>query len=141
MKRRELVTAVARQRQQTDILKLLTRINSVQADGVLLNSIDYKKDKPITIVGDAPGNDQLYKFQKALSELQGVSNVVQQSAAEDARTKKLKFTIKFDYKSMGRAEPKQDAKSQPQSQPQPQPQSQSQSQSQSQPAPEGKEKQ
>ncbi len=114
-KRRQLVTEVARQRQQTDVLKLFTRVNSVDAAGVLLNSIEYKRDKPVKIVGETPQADQLYKFQEELIKVQGVSNVTIQSAPEDARTKKLRFTMTFDYKSTGRNEPVQQTKPQPQS--------------------------
>jgi len=112
-KRRQLVTEVARQRQQTDVLKLLTRVNSVEAAGVLLNSIEYKRDKPVKIIGEAPGTDLLYKFQEALIKVQGVSSVTIQSAPQDAKTKKLRFTMTFDYKSAGRAEPLQQKKPEP----------------------------
>ncbi len=65
----------------------------------MLDSFDFKKGRPVTISGQAPGTDQLYKFQAALLSKKGITRVIIQNTSPDAKGKKLKFTITFHYKS------------------------------------------
>jgi hypothetical protein len=53
----------------------------------------------VTIRGQAPGNDQLYKFQENLLTKKGVKEVKILSANPDSKTKKIKFTMTFHYKT------------------------------------------
>ncbi len=64
-----------------------------------MDSFDFKKGRPVTISGQAPGTDQLYKFQAALLSKKGITRVIIQNTSPDAKGKKLKFTITFHYKS------------------------------------------
>ncbi len=95
--RQMLIKTVARQR--PDLLELLSEINSGDNKGILLDSLHFKKGRPVTIRGQAPGNDQLYKFEENLLTKKGVKDVKTLSAAPDSKTKKIKFTMTFHYKT------------------------------------------
>jgi hypothetical protein len=97
MQRQSLIKAVARQR--PDLLELLSEINSGENKGMLLDNLHFKKGQPVTIRGQAPGNDQLYEFEENLLTKKGVKNVKRLSAALDSKTKKIKFSMTFDYKT------------------------------------------
>lgn len=100
MQRQKLIKTVARER--PDLLQLLNEINTQDSGGIMLDSFDFKKGRPVTISGQAPGTDQLYKFQAALLDKKGITRVVIQNTAKDSKTKKLKFTMTFHYKSFTR---------------------------------------
>jgi len=68
----------------------------------LFDSVDFKKGRPVTISCQAPGTDQLYKFQATLLNKKGITNVIIQNTSKDAKSKKLKFTMAFHYKSFTR---------------------------------------
>ncbi|MHC4605199.1 MAG: PilN domain-containing protein [Planctomycetota bacterium] len=97
MQRQKLIKTVARER--PDLLQLLNEINTLDSGGIMLDSFDFKKARPVTISGQAPGTDQLYKFQAALLSKNGITKVIIQNTSTDAKSKKLKFTITFHYKS------------------------------------------
>ena len=97
MQRQKLIKTVARER--PDLLQLLNEINTQDSGGIMLDSFDFKKGRPVTISGQAPGTDQLYKFQAALLSKKGITRVIIQNTSPDAKGKKLKFTIIFHYKS------------------------------------------
>jgi len=104
VRRQGLIKTVARQRQKTDLLELLNRINSVEGNGIMLDSLEFKQGKPVTVSGQAPGAEQLYKFQESLLSKKGIRNVRIQSAPQDTKSKKLRFTMSFDYKSSPKGE-------------------------------------
>ena len=97
MQRQKLIKTVARER--PDLLQLLNEINTQDSGGIMLDSFDFKKGRPVTISGQAPGTDQLYKFQATLLSKKGITRVIIQDTAKDAKGGKLKFTIIFHYKS------------------------------------------
>jgi hypothetical protein len=97
MQRQKLIKTIARER--PDLLQLLNEINTQDSRGIMLDSFDFKKGRPVTISGQAPGTDQLYKFQAALLSKKGITRVIIQNTSPDAKGKKLKFTITFHYKS------------------------------------------
>jgi len=106
VQRQKLIKAVARERQKADVLGLLNKMNLAESDGIMLDSLDFKKGKSVTITGQAPGAEKLYKFQESLLTRKGIRNVKIQSAPEDKKSKKLRFTVKFDYKSSPKGEAK-----------------------------------
>ena len=93
-----------------DILELLSVLNSNDSSGgggrgrggmggaVVLDSFDFKKGQPVKITGTVQTAEQLYQFQETLAAKKDFKNVKIQSAPQDARTQRLKFTITFDYK-------------------------------------------
>ena len=95
IQRQKLIKAVAQQR--PDILQLLNQINTGADKGILLDSFTFKKGRPVTINGQAPSTEQLYKFQDNLRSRKGVKEVKIQSSSQDSKTKKFKFTITFHY--------------------------------------------
>jgi len=97
MLRQKLIKTVARER--PDLLQLLNEINTLDSGGIMLDSFDFKKGRPVTISGQAPGTDQLYKFQAALMSKKGITRVIIQNTAKDAKGERLKFTITFHYMS------------------------------------------
>ncbi len=95
IQRQKLIKTVAQQR--PDILQLLNQINADADKGILLDSFTFKKGRPVTINGQAPSTEQLYKFQDNLRSRKGIKEVKIQSSSQDSKTKKLKFTITFHY--------------------------------------------
>jgi hypothetical protein len=93
----KLLKTVARHR--PDILQLLTDLGAGETDGIILDSMNFKKGQPVTITGQADNEEKMWKFQDGLRNQKGVSDVDNPSASPDKKTKKLKFTITFQYKS------------------------------------------
>ena len=81
-----------------DVLELLSVLNSVNVNGVVVDGFDFKKGQAVKITGTVSGADQLYQFQERLSEKKDIKDVKIQSAPEEEKTKRLKFTITFAYK-------------------------------------------
>jgi hypothetical protein len=96
MQRQKLIKSVAQQR--PDLLELLGQINASGENGIKLESFHFKKGQPVTITGEASGNEQLYKFEKNLQDRKNI-NSVKMNPSRDAKTKKIKFTITFHYKN------------------------------------------
>lgn len=92
-----LLKTVARER--PDLLQLLSEINSGESRGITLDSIYFKKGQPVTISGQVQDNDQLYNFQKSLLAKNGITDVNIQNTSRDSKTKQLKFTMTFHYKT------------------------------------------
>jgi Tfp pilus assembly protein PilN len=98
VERQALIENVARQR--PDLLQLLNDISSGENNrGIQLDSFYFRKAQPITISGDVQNNDQLYDFQKYLLSKKGITDVNIQNTSRDSRTKRLRFTITFHYKT------------------------------------------
>ena len=96
MQRQKLIKSVAQQR--PDLLELLGQINASGERGIKLESFHFKKGQPVTITGEAPGNEQLYKFEKNLQDRKNISSV-KMNPSRDAKTKQIKFTITFHYRN------------------------------------------
>ncbi|MCH7556468.1 MAG: PilN domain-containing protein [Planctomycetes bacterium] len=99
MQRQKLIKTVAQQR--PDLLNLLGQVNASGERGIKLESFHFKKGQPVTITGHASSNDQLYKFEKSLEDRSSIKNV-KRTSSPDAKTKKVKFSITFHYKSFTR---------------------------------------
>jgi len=97
VRRQKLIKQVASQR--FDITELLTVVNAEFSEELLLDSIEFRKGRAITITGRAKDAEQMYKFQQGLLNQKLVSNVRIQNASDDKKTKKVKFTIVFNYGS------------------------------------------
>jgi len=113
MERQKLIKTVARGR--PDLLQLLNEVNTKDSGGIMLDSFHFKKGRLVTISGQAPGNDQLYKFQAALMSKKGITEVEIQNATlmkegggsspqrqGGARGGRLKFNMTFHYKGFTR---------------------------------------
>ena len=100
IQRQKLIKTVAQQR--PDILQLLRRISADADKGILLDSFTFREGQTVTINGQAPGTEQLYKFQDSLRSKKGIKEVKIQSSSEDSKTKKFKFTITFHYGNLTR---------------------------------------
>lgn len=91
-----LIKTVARHR--PDVLQLLTDINAGQNDGIVLDSLHFKKGQAVSITGRAGNADQMYKFQTGLLGQKGVTDVEISNSAVETKSKKIKFTITFHYR-------------------------------------------
>ena len=98
IQRQKLIKTVAQQR--PDILQLWNRINADTDKGILLDSFDFQKGRPVTIKGQVKSTEQLYKFQENLLSKKGIKEVKIQNASKDAKTGKFKFTITFHYRNL-----------------------------------------
>jgi len=91
MQRRKLIKTIALQR--PDMLGLLKDINSTEHNGIVLSSVHFKKGQPVTIKGQAKGDEQLFKFQKSLESMKGIKRVLIEN--QTTKDKKREFTITF----------------------------------------------
>jgi hypothetical protein len=96
LEKQKLIKAAAKER--PDLLNLMGKISTGEAKDVTLDSIDFKKGRPVTIKGKVCNSEQLYKYQKVLLNEPGISNVKIQSTSKAKKGGKLDFTIIFDYK-------------------------------------------
>ncbi len=96
IQRQKLIKTVAQQR--PDLLNLLGQVNASGERGIKLESFHFKKGQPVTITGQADGNEQLYKFEKSLQDRKNIKSV-KTNPSRDAKSKKIKFTITFHYKN------------------------------------------
>jgi len=97
VQRQTLLKTVAQQR--PDLLQLLSDVSSGESRGITLDSFYFKKGQPVSISGQAQENDQLYDFQKSLLSKKGITDVNIQNTSRDSKTKRLKFTVTFHYKT------------------------------------------
>jgi len=98
MAKHNLMEIVAAQR--PDVLELLSQLSSVEANGIMLSDIDFKMGQAVKIKGTAGNAEQLYKFQENLLADENFKEVGIQSPREDEKTKKLNFTIIFNFKNL-----------------------------------------
>jgi len=92
-----LLKTVARHR--ADLLQLLTDMNAGESNGIVLDSFRFKKGQPVTISGQAGNEEQMWKFQAGLRGQKNIEDVEISTAVPDKKTKKIKFTMSFQYKS------------------------------------------
>jgi len=95
-----LLKTVARHR--PDMLELLTTINAGKNDGIVLDSLHFKKGQAVTIAGQAGNTEQMWAFEKNLRAQKDLANVAIVNPTQDSKTKKIKFTITFSYKGFSR---------------------------------------
>ena len=95
--RQRLIKTVAQQR--PDLLDLLSEINVADGKEMMLDSLHFKKGQPVRITGQANSAEDLYKFEKSLQDKKAIEDVKIQSAPEDSKSKKLKFSITFHYRN------------------------------------------
>ena len=92
-----LLKTVARHR--PDILQLLADLNAEDSSGVVLDTFRFKKGQPVTLMGQADNEEQMWKFQEHLRDRKGIDEVDIPTAAPDSKTKKIRFTMSFHYKN------------------------------------------
>jgi len=85
--------------QRPDVLELLSRLSSVEANGIMLSDIDFKIGQAVKVKGTAGNAEQLYTFQENLLADESFQDVKIQSPQQDEKSKKLSFTITFNYKN------------------------------------------
>jgi len=94
--RQSLLKTIAQNR--PDLLQLLADINAGQNSGVVLDSLHFKKGQAVTVTGQADNEEQLWGFQKNLGDRKGIEDVTPSSVSQDSKTKKIRFTLTFQYK-------------------------------------------
>lgn len=85
-------------RHRPDMLELLTDINHGENNGVVLDSLHFKKGQKVTLMGQADNEERLWAFQENLRGRKGLAEVEISTVVPDKKTKKIKFTIDFHYK-------------------------------------------
>ncbi len=95
-----LLKTVARYR--PDMLELLATISAGTSDGIVLDTLHFKKGQTVTIAGQAANTEQMWAYEKSLREQKDLTNVTILNPAQDSKTKKIKFTITFGYKSFSK---------------------------------------
>lgn len=102
LQQQTLVKTVARHR--PDILELLTLISAGQNEGVVLDTLHFKKGQAVSVTGQADNMEQMWKFQANLRERKEIKSADIMNATPDAKTNKTKFTITFQYKELTKKE-------------------------------------
>ncbi len=95
VERQNLIKAAARQR--PDFLKLLKQLIDCKENDVILDSLHYKKGKPVSINGQARSAEQIYKFQEELQKQKDIHEVKLQNTSPGGLDDRLKFTMFFHY--------------------------------------------
>jgi hypothetical protein len=95
-----LLKTVARHR--PDMLDLLACVNAGKNDGIVLDSLHFKKGQTVTLVGTAGNTEQMWAFEKNLRAQKDLTNVTNVNPTQDSKTKKVKFTITFSYKTFSK---------------------------------------
>jgi hypothetical protein len=95
-----LLKTVARYR--PDMLELLAILNTGKNEGIVLDSLHFKKGQPVTIAGQAGTTQQVWAFEESLRAQKDVTNVTILNPTPDSKTKKVKFTITFNYKGFSK---------------------------------------
>jgi hypothetical protein len=95
-----LLTTVARHR--PDVLQLFLDVNAGQNDGVVLDSIHFKKGQVVTISGQVDKEEQMWKYEENLRQQKGIAGVLFTSTPADPKTHKIKFTVTFQYRNFSK---------------------------------------
>jgi hypothetical protein len=95
-----LLKTVARYR--PDMLELLATISAGKNDGIVLDTLHFKKGQTVTITGQAGNTEQMWAYEKSLREQKDLTNVAIMNPTQDSKTKRIKFTITFGYKSFSK---------------------------------------
>jgi hypothetical protein len=99
VKRQQLIKTVARER--PDLLDLLKVVNESGQRGIKLTSFSFKKGQPVSISGEVSSNDQLSRYEKNLQNTKGIEKV-NYTANMNAKSRKITFTMTFDYKNFSK---------------------------------------
>lgn len=99
VKRQQLIKAVALER--PDLLELLKVVNESGERGIKLTSLNFKKGQPVSVSGEVSSNDQLSRYEKKLQNTKGIDKV-NYTANTNTKSKKITFTITFQYKNFGK---------------------------------------
>ena len=97
IQRQRLIKSIASQR--PNVLELINQINEGDNKGIMLDKLDFKKGRLVSMKGQTKDAEQMYKFQKSLLGKKGITDVNIQSATPNSKTKKVEFTITFHYKN------------------------------------------
>jgi len=100
--RQTLIKTVARHR--PDLLGLLTDINAGENNGIVLDTLHFKKGQMVTLIGRADKMEQMWQFQENLLGHKSIKGVNITQNTKDAKTKKIKFTMVFHYKNFTKKE-------------------------------------
>ena len=95
LKQQQFRESIARAR--PDMKDLWEKIQ-VSQEGVLLDSFEFEKGKPIKITAKGGKYDSVYKFQKTLESQNGISDVKLMEPRYNEKEKKTYFTMTFKYK-------------------------------------------
>jgi hypothetical protein len=99
VKRHQLIRTVARER--PDLLELFKIVNESGDRGIKLTGLNFKKGQPVSVSGEVSSNDQLSGFEKKLQNTRGIEKV-NYTANTNTKTKKITFTMTFEYKTFGK---------------------------------------
>jgi hypothetical protein len=67
--------------------------------GIKLEEVNFKKGSLASVSGEAPGEDQVHKFEKDLNASDYISSaLILPNLKQDEKTKKYSFTIEFKYR-------------------------------------------
>ncbi|MCF7975965.1 MAG: hypothetical protein K9N55_19265 [Phycisphaerae bacterium] len=86
-------------RQRANMLELINVVASKEHKGIVLDTFVYKRGQPLKIAGRADKSEPWYDYDKAMTNLKGVSQAKRDNPVPDEKTKKVKFGMSFHYKT------------------------------------------
>lgn len=88
---------------RADMLDLYSLINQARPKGMMLDSIDFKKGRPVKISGVAKSREEMFKFQESLGDQKGLGGVrIESSSTVDEKKKNIKFSMTCNYRKFSR---------------------------------------
>jgi hypothetical protein len=95
IEQRKLKELVARQR--PDVVNLLTMISDSLPEGMIVDSFEFEKGRPVTLSSNGPNYEKVYEFQKALENQKNITDVEVQKAVFDEKKKQVSFKMALHY--------------------------------------------
>jgi hypothetical protein len=86
-------------RQRANLLELIDVVTSKEHKGVVIDTFVYKRGQPLKIAGRADKSEPWYDYDKAMTNLNGVTQPRRDNPVPDEKTKKVKFGMSFHYKT------------------------------------------
>lgn len=91
-KLRELIV-----RQRPDVISLLSMISQSLPEGMIVDSFQFEKGRPVTLSSNGPSYEKVYEFQSALEKQKNITDVEIQKAVFDDKKKQVSFKMAFHY--------------------------------------------
>ena len=91
-KLRELIV-----RQRPDVISLLSMVSESLPEGMIVDSFEFEKGRPVTLSSNGPSYEKVYEFQKALEKQKNITDVEIQKAVFDEKKKQVSFKMAFHY--------------------------------------------
>lgn len=84
---------------RVNVLELIGDIQECEVEGIMLDSIAFRRGQPVSVVGHTKEAKNVRQFQKKLVDHRDIKEPRPQGIHEDKKKKETRFTMKFRYKN------------------------------------------